>query len=72
MFRLTSTKALVTQILYLAESSLPKSQFHAFRKLALDYLAQFEKHGRESDSAFGQDRCGSTQIKGKGGGVMTG
>ncbi len=54
--------SLITQILYLAESSLDAAKFKAFRKLTLDYLEDWKRRLK-------QDWCGEKQSNSKKGGA---
>ncbi len=52
------------QVLDLGQSSLPEKQFHAFRKMIMDFFAD----GKRSLHGFGviKGRCGSSKTMAKG------
>lgn len=56
---------LANKVLYLAQSSLPKYQYDAFRKILLDYFGDFKR-------SLGKDLRGECESDGKGGGGMGG
>lgn len=50
------------QVLDLGQSSLPEKQFHAFRKMIMDFFAD----GKRSLHGFNKGRCGSSKPMAKG------
>ena len=50
------------QVLDLGQSSLPEKQFHAFRKMIMDFFVD----GKRSLHHEGMDRCGASKTMAKG------